>query len=569
MAMAMRSYAQLLPLLARRLQALPRGPLSLIARATGRPSRRASKLLLHTYGPLDCGLLLDGTDDLKSVLATLDKDRCRYTHISAVSFDWSYASYPAYGTCSDFLTAIPTAFPRLQSLSLPAAALHTACQPSLSHLTALSSSLTSLTVPCGRGLAAALQRMQPLTHLRALTVTGMVAPRGTLGSGVEESPEGFQQFIDELNKLPQLQHLQLCDTHHRYQSSQRPHLSAAAHLPSLRCADSLTHLACGLHLVDWDEAAIRTLSSGLPCLSSLALSFFAHPAPDAAAAILDAVAQQTALTALDLDTDSPCSFQPLSSLRLGSCRMQLGGRCDTASLLEALAVQRSLTQLRLDCINRCLQGALTAASLPHLTRMADTLVHLDLAIPVDPAANLLEAVGKLSNLKALRLDHLPRAEDATWVTSDVTCLAQLRSLEVLDVRTCGAFQDAVVGSVSGLVGLKELHLWGACTSSDMWRLLPLQPHLTRLVLNGDLDDDSCEALGAMAGLRQLELYAIDTDTLHLQLPPSLRVLRLYEEEHTAWHEPTNVVVAKLRAAGRKQDCTVTIEDTADLWDKRV
>jgi hypothetical protein len=62
-------------MLDRRLQALPAGPLSLITRATGRPARRASKQLLEAYGPLDCGVRLDGTDAMLSVLATTARNQ--------------------------------------------------------------------------------------------------------------------------------------------------------------------------------------------------------------------------------------------------------------------------------------------------------------------------------------------------------------------------------------------------------------------------------------------------------------------------------------------------------------
>jgi hypothetical protein len=332
--------------------------------------------------------------------------------------------------------------------------------------------------------------VQPLTNLRALTVSGdWEAPIGGL--------EGSQTCNDELNKFLQLQHLQLCDTHPPINRG-GARLSAAAHLPSLRCAGSLTHLACGVHLVDWDDAAIHTLSRGLPRLSSLALNIgrsysptaaAADTAPDPTATILEAISQHTALTALDLNLDHPCSdpctFQPLSSLRLASCRMHLGQNCDTASLLEALAVQGSLRQLRLyEELQTDSLGALTCPCMQHLAMMAGSLELLDLDVSVNPAANLLEAVGKLTNLKALRLDRLPGAQEATWVRRDVMCLLSLRSVEVLAIGG-NAPLAAVMGVVSGLVGLKELSLCGSdksITGSDLWQLLSLRPHLTRLVL---------------------------------------------------------------------------------------
>jgi hypothetical protein len=567
----------------RRLQALPAGPLSLITRAAGRPSRRASKQLLDAYGPLDCGLRLINVDDLASVLAMLAQNRRPYTHTKAMSLQDIYTGAEPSNEqiCSNFVAAISTAFPLLQSLSLPPCACCASCQPSLSHLTALSSSLTSLTVPGVPELAAALQRMQPLTHLRTLTVSAEgMAPSG--------SSAEFQAMMDELNSLPQLQQLHLCDTERRTVHLRRQ-LSAAAHLPSLRCAENLTHLSCGLHLVEWDDAAIRTLSSGLPRLSSLALNIGAFGlAPDPTATILEAISQHTALTALDLDLDHPhsdhCTFEVLSSLRLRSCRMHLGQNCDTASLLEALGVQGSLRQLRLDCeVQEWMAGTLDSTCLQHLARLAGTLELLDLELPVDPAANLLEAVGKLTNLKALRLAYLPGAQAAAWVTSDVTCLAQLRSLAALEVADNGAgFVAAVVGSASGLVGLKELKLcgpgwdkygWGSedtqyITGSDLWQLLPLQPHLTRLVL-AELQHvvgPGCEALRVMVGLQQLDLIGMRISALHLHLlplPPSLRIIHVYWLDYglgQAEEDNEDLAVATLREAGRRQDCTVQVED---------
>jgi hypothetical protein len=571
-------------MLHRRLQALPAGPLSLIARATGRPSRRASKQLLDAYGPLDCGLRLQGTDTVASVLAMLDQNRRPFTHITAVSLPWTHVESPsATEACSSFVAAIPTAFPRLQSLSLSSLALHPSRQPSLSHLTALSSCLTSLTVPCGRGLAAALQRMQPLTHLRSLTITGDWIPQA--------SSKGLLEVMGELNSLPQLQHLQLCDTD--FYARARQCLSAAAHLPSLRCADSLTHLACGLHLVDWDEAALSTLRSGLPRLSSLALNIGrpdspgdAELAPDPTAAILAAISRRTVLTALALQLEHPdsddCTFQPLSSLRLASCRAQLAENCDTASLLEALAVQRSLTQLRLQ-LGYELAGrpeAFGSACLRHLASMAETLQFLEVGVALDPAANVMEAVGKLTNLRTLQLSDMTSTRQAAWAASDVLCLTQLRSLEVLDVEDdATGFVATVVGIASLLVGLKELRL--RCSNdqptdtdalgisdSDLSRLAPLQPHLTRLVLDElkNVRGPGYETLRGMAGLQQLDLVSMGIKSLHLHLLPlplSMRTIRLYLQNSSRPINEACAEVAALREAGRRQDCTVTVEDLSD------
>jgi hypothetical protein len=112
------------------------------------------------------------------------------------------------------------------------------------------------------------------------------------------------------------------------------------------------------------------------------------------------------------------NIQPLTSLRsltisggprLASFTARLGPNCDAASLLAALSVQRSLTQLRLAAgCSGC--GRLTSEGLLHLTKLAGSLQHLELGLHVEPSADLVGRVSKLTRLTALRLGRVPGAE---------------------------------------------------------------------------------------------------------------------------------------------------------------
>jgi hypothetical protein len=480
--------------------------LLLIARAAGHPARRASKQLLDAYGPLH-GLHLTGTNSLASVLATVSRDPLRYARTSALTLTIPAAAPPSGArTYSAFIAAAPAAFPRLEALALPAAPFAT--NRDLFHLVPLGASLTSLTIPAQFVVnpAGSLYYMRPYGALRSLTISGTWQLPG--------GPERLQCMMEQLNDLPLLQHLHVFDpwAHH-------PLLPAAAHLPTLRCAATLTHLACGLFLEDWDAAALKTLGAGLPSLVSLALVLGrpptpgtgAAPAPVGVAGILAALAKRTALTALELrmvDARERCGFSALAAMpRLARLRLRFDHPCgDLAPLLGPLSQLRALTQLRVAAPG----GGLSRSALQHLAGLAGSLRHLDLDMPVGPAADVLGHVGMLTQLGTLRL---PRLRPGQLATGDMASLSTLRVLEVLAVRDNedGTAPLFVHHAASQLACLRELMVENCgghgIADGDVARLLPLQPHLTRLVLAGlyNVNGPGFAALRHMKGLRLLEV----------------------------------------------------------------
>jgi hypothetical protein len=571
----------MLTLLACRLLDLPEGPLSLIARAAGRPCRRVSKQLHTAYWMLDCSLCLDGTDALEQVLATASRSHNRYHHVRSleVRLPRSAATNPAaVATHSRFIAALPQTFPSLASLRLP-----TRSQLDLALLGPLHSSLTSLTIPAGPDLPAVLRNIHPLTKLLSLAITG----------GLPEGNPGLVMF--EITQLPQkLQRLHLFD------ACLPLRLSASAHFPSLGHRSALTHLSCGLLLVDWDKNALETFSSGLPNLQSLALSM--GGAGNEASRIpmdeiLAAISSRTLLTALELNLahlSSACTFHALAPPRLACFTACLGAFCDAASLLEALSRQQAssvgqqqLTQLRLTGGVGACERQLAREGLVHLTSLAGSLQHLELGLLVHSSADLVEYVGKLTRLTTLSLSRVTVACGHVWsrslCKSGVKDLTNLQSVVVLKLEDdASGFGRAVVSVLPRLAGLRELELRGAasCVVSgwpaqkaqhvddfELQQALLQLPNLTRLALLRlpGIVGPAYYALRHMPGLRQLQLRGMRTNGLLknlLPLPPSLRSIRVFhtsEADVELFTRQNQDVIADVSEAARNQDCTLTIE----------
>jgi hypothetical protein len=575
----------------------------------GRPSRLLSKQMLAAYGPLQGGLRLEhytlpqllriiqhhctrlqGTTALELHETTLDEVLPRMTpqcdlDPSVDPLDQMLLRAQERAQVQEALgpllqrqhlqlfTALPAAFPHLQSLALRNG-LRDCCTryADLELLAPLGSSLTALTVcmanarcnDIGPNPLPSPPGSWPFTALRRLDVKFGADMRCL-------PPEVGAHWLGCLALTPHLVNLDL-----RCKLDDEP-ISASQWLPGLaRAAPHLTSLGLYATAIEWDAGALEALQRGLPALKELALSLFTHPDidPEPLGEVFAALAVRTGLASLALhcSLEGDELLEPVpAALQVSDWKLDL--RCKYAKgvgrtagvLLEALQAQTALTCLEITCSEQFIDPA--AFVLHHsLLALPRTLRKLTVQCgsgnPRDlDAARLMEGVAAQPQLEEL---HLRECEVTQWpegATARLSSLARLRALRLWSCRVPGSFLEAAAAltqlRVLEMVELEEPD--GDFHHEALWHLQRLQ-QLTRLqlVCASYLEGPGLAVLRHMGALQELQLELKDGVLQNLArwllpLPPQLRSLAVSLPLSSTKGRPDAAVLA----AAKLQGCVVT------------
>jgi hypothetical protein len=552
-----------------RLTSLPSDVQSTIYRKAGRHTRQVAPLWNDAYGPLDCGIRLDHVRNKADMEDLLARDPSRFSDVTALCFrtELPLGSAPDNLHPADVISALPSAFPKLQALDVRSYNGGSVSAAGLRSLSTLSSCLTCLALPAVAPFLPAVAQLALLTSLRSLSFDWHNDNAG--------SPDLVQGML-ALSGLPHLQLLQ-------YPS--QPSICscpAADLLPVLRRMD-LTDLGLNLYLHSWDLDSVEALRTALPQLSALTLLLdffgtFGNYGPDPASthAVVAALAQRTALRSLTLDVSDIFhehhNLASLSALQLARLDVKAdaeGGPCTgkLEVLLAAMAVNSTLTSFAFN-EGMPVFADLSQAALHSLAALAPGLRSFTLSAVLMDDAALLDVVGTMTRLTALHLEgglvHIERKHA-------VEQLSRLTALQVLEICTRGfRLTQAAVQAINALPNLRDLSV-GCCDApqevedklvdaSCMWSLVSKQHTLTRLALSsaGLTGPALGSIVGRMTALQHLELKhmaVITCPLLHkhlLPLPPALRMLRF----RSRCLVPE--VSAALQAAAQQQGCAFIV-----------
>jgi hypothetical protein len=226
---------------------MPADVLPTVARKAGSPSRGASHLLSDAYGPLDCGLCLDGFSSIREPLAMAAADPLRPHHFDHITPTGARRQDGPKGSCP------PSAPPCQGSRPRPPRTASGAPLLDLAALAPLMPRLTALPLPASSGdMGARIPVMLAHTGLRSLAL-----PLHSLVLWPAHS---------ELHALSCFRHLQSLEW-----LGCRFSASDSAWLPQLRVLGGLTSLLIRPAVDTWDAAAVDTLRTGFPSLAALAL----------------------------------------------------------------------------------------------------------------------------------------------------------------------------------------------------------------------------------------------------------------------------------------------------------
>jgi hypothetical protein len=522
---------------ARRLKSLPADVLPTIAGKAGRPARRACRLLGDAYGPLDCGLRVDGPIGAYELLGMVALNTRRFDHITSLVLTAPKSTEEGEEVCAcpeGLLPALCTALPTLTALTTP----HSLSNADVAGLAPLARHLTALKLPTGNyDYSCGVASLLALTGLRSLAI-----PLHSWAAGPEE------RQLQALSGLCQLRALE-------WLSEDLFSGDAATWFVPLRVLSGLTSLLIRPAIGTWDQAALETLREAFPRLSALALLVESDgtEAP-ADGAVLAALAGRTALTSLQLCIENFDGRTP--DLWCMSALQQL------ADLSVVVTPCRGMEQVVDVAMG---MGLLTSLHLQgyhpnnvtseHLALLARHLKNLSFSHSRFSAGAFALHMACLTLVTSLKLARVSLGLNP--FVEDELGQGRLSNLEVLEITSdemgsSGASQRHMLKHLAGMSRLRDLTLTaskpdGTLRRADevlqdvhLWQLLPLCHTLTRLVLGGVSSTEvlahivgpGLGVVGRLTRLRELTLCnmaVLESHCLHdylLPLPASLRRLEV-------------------------------------------
>jgi hypothetical protein len=429
--------------------------LSTISRKAGRATRRACHLLSYAYGPLDCGLRLDGSSSVQQLLSMTAHSSSCFEHV----------------TCLVLTAPIPP--PNAAPLESPAGSLPTLCAA----MPKLASLRVPITIRDLNGLAGSVPLLPRLTSLALPSVTfanpGLPSLELTRLHSVVLPLHAWAtpstlQVLSSFHRLRALEWLDgALEAYGSGAVDPAPMaVDAERYFTPLRVLSDLTSLLIRPGSHTWDQAALDTLRTGFPMLAALALNLKTKqphgddeeiPVADEQAPIA-ALAARTALTSLQLDISGAmvAPAQQKVDLRCMSSLWQLReltavaeARCSFRQILDIMMTATALTSLHLaeyiadqdraawQCF-AALAGRLKALDFTHM------------AFQEGASALHLACLTRITNLRLANWS-LPLPDQQ--VEREV--LGRMRYLEVLQL-SWQIWHDSVPRVLCGLAGLSRL-----------------------------------------------------------------------------------------------------------------